>query len=419
MIKLAHPQIDDDDRAAVLAALDSGQLAQGPRVAAFEQAFAAFVAAIGSTRPTAGEHTPADAPDGTDSEPRGDNAAALHAIAVSSGTAALHLALLAHEIGDDRSRPGSPDLRPPSDPRPLPADTPDEVIVPAFSFAATANAVLHAGARPVFVDVRDEDFGIDVAQAAAAITPRTRAVIAVHLYGQTCDVGSLAEVCARRGIALIEDAAQAVGASMAGRAAGAWGTGCFSLYATKNLQTGEGGMITTRDATVAAAARLLRSQGERERYVTEALGYNFRLTEVAAALGLSQLAKLAARSGRRRANAARLSGLLAANRQIVAPRELPGRRHVWHQYTVRVRAGAAARARLQAALRERGIESATFYPTPIHRQPLYRRLGYGNLDLPVASRLASEALSLPVHPALSDDEIDAVASTVNEITGAW
>lgn len=361
MIRIACPEVDEDARRAVLEALGSGQLAQGPRVAAFERAFADFCGTA-------------------------------HAVAVNSGTAALHVALLAHGIG-----PG------------------DEVIVPAFSFAATANVVLQAGATPVFVDVREDDFGIDPDAFEAAITDRTRAVIAVHLYGQPCDVERIAAICAERGIVLIEDAAQAIGAEAGGRRAGSFGTGCFSFYATKNLQTGEGGMITTSDAAVADAARVLRSQGERERYVTEVLGYNYRMTEVAAALGLSQLPKLEERNERRRANAARLSGLLAANRAVVVPRELPGRRHVFHQYTLRVRAGREARDALRAALLARGIESAVFYPTPIHQQPLYRRRGYGDLRLPVADRLAAEVLSVPVHPLLAPSELDAVAAAVNDL----
>jgi dTDP-4-amino-4,6-dideoxygalactose transaminase len=359
-IRIAQPLIDDDDRRAVLDALSSGQLAQGPRVATFEEAFARAC----------------DVP---------------HAVAVSSGTAALHLALAVLGCGDG------------------------EVIVPAFSFAATANAVLQAKARPVFVDVRDDDFGIDPATIAAAVTSQTRAVIAVHLYGQICDIDDIAEICEAHGLALVEDAAQAVGASKDGRPPGSWGTGCFSFYATKNLTTGEGGMITTSDASVADGARLLRSQGERERYVTQALGYNYRMTEMEAALGASQLAKLDARNDVRSAHAARLCGLLAANRDVVVPRDLPGRRHAWHQYTVRVPAGAAARDDLRATLAARGIESAVFYPTPIHRQPLYTRLGYGDARLPVAERLAGEVLSLPVHPALSDADIDEVAAAVN----AW
>jgi dTDP-4-amino-4,6-dideoxygalactose transaminase len=360
LIRLASPIIEDDDRAAVLDALDSGQLVQGPRVEAFERAFAAYCG-VG------------------------------HAVAVNSGTAALHLALLAHGIGEG-----------------------DEVIVPAFSFAATANAALSAGARPLFVDVREDDFGINADEMEGAITPRTRAVIAVHLYGQMCDVAAVAATCERHGIVLIEDAAQAVGASFGDRCAGSWGTGCFSFYATKNLQTGEGGMITTNDASVAGRARMLRSQGEVERYVTEALGYNFRMTELAAALGSTQLAKLDQRTARRRANAARLSGLLAANREIVVPRELPGRGHVWHQYVLRVRGGREPRDALQSALRERGIESAVHYPKPIPAHPLYRRLGYGDCAAPVAERLSGEVLSIPVHPALSDADVDAVAGAVNE-----
>jgi dTDP-4-amino-4,6-dideoxygalactose transaminase len=368
-IKLAQPIIEDEERRAVLKALDSGQLVQGPRVAAFEAAFARYIGVR-------------------------------HAVAVNSGTAALHLALLARGIGEG-----------------------DEVIVPAFSFAATANTVLHAGARPVFVDVRDDDFGIDAAQIEAAITPRTKAIVPVHLYGQTCDINAVAEICGARGLALIEDAAQACGASSGDERAGSWDTGAFSFYATKNLQTGEGGMITTNDDAVADRARLLRSQGERTRYVTEEAGYNYRMTEIAAALGLVQLPKLDARNDVRRANAAgkrtpagrSLSRLLAGCERIVLPKELPGRRHVWHQYTIRVPEGREVRDSLQAGLRERGIETAVFYPTPIHRQPLYQRLGYGGVSMPVAERLAGEVLSLPVHPALSQDDIDTIAAAVLEL----
>ena len=362
MIKLAHPIIEDDERQAVLDVLASGQLAQGPRVAAFEAAFAGYVGVR-------------------------------HAVAVNSGTAALHLSLLVRGIG-----PG------------------DEVIVPAFSFAATANTVLHAGGRPVFVDVREDDFGIDTAQIEAALTARTKAIVPVHLYGQTCDIDRVAEICGAHGLALIEDAAQAVGATHGDERAGSWDTGAFSFYATKNLQTGEGGMITTNDDAVADRARMLRSQGERTRYVTEEAGYNYRMTEIAAALGNAQLPKLDARNDARRANAARLTKLLRANERIATPRELRGRRHVWHQYTIRVLAGREARDALQSGLRERGIETAVFYPTPIHKQPLYQRLGYGNITLPISERLAGEVLSLPVHPALSSADLDAIATAVNEIT---
>lgn len=357
-IRIAQPIIEDDEKRAVIEALESGQLAQGPRVAAFEEAFARYV----GTR---------------------------HTVALSSGTAALHLALLLHDIGRG-----------------------DKVIVPAFSFAATATTVLHAGARPVFVDVREDDFGIDAAQIEGAISSRTRAIVAVHLYGQPCDIEAVRALCAHRKLALIEDAAQAIGAEAGGRRCGSFGTGAFSFYATKNLQTGEGGMLTTGDDAIAERARMLRSQGERTRYVTEEPGYNYRLTEVAAALGHAQLPKLDARIDARRSNAARLSELLSGVDGIVTPRELAGRRHVWHQYTIRVLAGREARDQLQASLRARGIEAAVFYPTPIHRQPLYERLGCGGARLPVAERLAEEVLSLPVHPALSRSDVEEVAAAV-------
>jgi dTDP-4-amino-4,6-dideoxygalactose transaminase len=365
-IKLAQPTVDDDEVQAVADALRSGQLAQGPRVQAFEQAFEKL-------------------------------ADVKHAVAVNSGTAALHVALLAHGIGPTAG--GSPD---------------DEVIAPAFSFAASANCVLQAVAKPVFVDVRESDFNIDVAQVEAAITPRTRAVIAVHLYGQPCEIGALAAISGRRGIVLIEDAAQAVGATFGEKPMGSWSTAAYSFYATKNLFTGEGGMVTTSDGAIAERARLFRSQGERTRYVTDELGWNYRMTEPAAALGLAQLPKLAARNERRAANARTLTQLLADIEGVALPAELPGRTHVWHQYTVRVTAGREVRDRLQAALRERGIESAVFYPAPIHRQPLYQRLGYGDLRLPVAERLADEVLSLPVHPGLSDDDLRTIATAVRD-----
>jgi perosamine synthetase len=266
----------------------------------------------------------------------------------------------------------------------------------------------------VFVDVRESDFNIDVAQVEAAITPRTRAVIAVHLYGQPCDVEAIAAMCRRLGIVLIEDAAQAVGATSGGKSVGSFGTAAYSFYATKNLFTGEGGMVTSNDDAIAERARLFRSQGERTRYVTDELGWNYRMTEPAAAIGLAQLPKLAARNERRAANARTLTNLLAGIDGLALPEEVAGRTHVWHQYTVRVTAGREARDRLQAALRERGIESAVFYPAPIHRQPLYQRLGYGDVQLPVAERLAGEALSLPVHPGLSDDDLRTIAAAVRE-----
>jgi dTDP-4-amino-4,6-dideoxygalactose transaminase len=364
VIPIARPLIDDEEKAAVLAVLDSGHLAQGPRVRELEER----IAALCGTR---------------------------EAVAVSSGTAALMVALAVHGIG-----PG------------------DEVITTPFTFAATANAVLFTGARPVFFDVRDDDFNIDPSLIEAAITPRTRAILPVHLYGQPCDMAAIEAIARKRGLLIVEDACQAHGASVDGRMAGSFGTGCFSFYATKNMTTGEGGMITMDDPAIAEKARRFRNHGESSsRYVSESLGYNFRMSDILAAIGLVQLEKLAGRNEQRRANAAFLSQRL---RGVVVPREMPGRRHVFHHYTVRVPSNdgtAAARDSLAARLAEAGVETGVYYPLPVHRQPLYVGLGYRD-ELPVAERLSREVLSLPVHPGLSQDDLETIVRAVNEVTVA-
>jgi perosamine synthetase len=353
---MAELQIGDKERAAVLAVLDSGQLAAGPVTRRFEETFAREVS-----------HT-------------------REAVAVSNGTAALHLALLAHGIG-----PG------------------DEVITTPFTFQATGNMVLATGARPVFVDVAD-DGNIDVSLVEAAITPRTKALLPVHLYGRMCNIEALSDIARRHGIALIEDAAQAHGAEVGGRRAGSFGTGCFSFYATKNVMTGEGGMLSTDDAATADRLRVLRSHGQSERYFSSELGFNYRTTDLASAIGLPQLARLDEFNAKRRANAAYLSKHL---RGVVAPPEpVEAAACVWHQYTVRVPGG---RDELQAWLRERGVESAVHYPHILPAQKLYRDLGYDEASVPIARRVASEVLSLPVHPGLSQADLETIVSAVN----AW
>ena len=354
MIKIGSPLIGPEEEAGVLAALRSGQLAQGPRVAEFEAAFAGYIG-VG------------------------------HAVAVSSGTAALVAALWAHDVGSG-----------------------DEVLVPTMTFAATGNAVLQTGALPVLVDVREDGLTIDPALLEAAITSLTRAIIPVHLYGQPSDMTAIVEIARRHKLAVIEDACQAVGASWRGRKAGSFGTGAFSFYATKNMTTGEGGMVTTDDAALAGKLRLLRNQGEEVRYRTDILGANYRMTEIAAALGLAQLAKLDGWNEQRRANAAWLSERL---KDVVAPVEQEGAYHVFHLYTVRVPNGR--RDALMAYLRARDIEAGVYYPLCLHQQPLYRKLGIGG-SFPIAEALAAEILSLPVHPALSPDDLERIAGAVNE-----
>ena len=240
--------------------------------------------------------------------------------------------------------------------------------------------MLHAGARPVFVDVRDDDFNIDAAQIEAAITPRTRAIIAVHLYGQMCDIDAVAAICERHGLVLIEDAAQAVGASIGGKRAGAFGTGCFSFYATKNLHDRRRRHDHDERRRRRRARADLRSQGERTRYVTEELGYNYRMTEIAAALGHAQLPKLDARN-ERAARTPRASANCCASNEASSRRANCRGGATSGTSTRSACAPAATRATAcRRALRERGIESAVFYPTPIHHQPLYQRLGYGDVE---------------------------------------
>jgi perosamine synthetase len=355
-IPISKPWIGDEEKAAVLAVLDSGMLAQGPRVAAFEDAFTRLT----GTR---------------------------HAIATSSGTTALHLALLAHGIG-----PG------------------DEVITSPFTFIASVNTILFTGATPVFADIQEGTFNIDPNWVEAAITPRTKALMPVHLYGQPCDMGELIALAERHGIAIIEDAAQAIGATYGGRQAGSFGTGCFSLYATKNVMTGEGGMITTDDDHVADQCRLLRNHGMRQRYHYEMLGYNFRLTDVLAAIGIAQLDRMPEATRRRRENARFLNAQIES---VTTPAIKEGREHVWHQYTVRVPDGMD-RDDAVKRLDEAGIGTGIFYPGGAHQFAHIKEV-VGDIEMPVTDRVASSVISLPVHPLLEQADLERIVAAVNAL----
>ena len=352
MIPIARPQMGEEEKERVWEAMSSGSLAQGPRVKQLEDEFAAFVGAD-------------------------------HAVATSSGTTALHLALLGHDIG-----PG------------------DEVITVPFTFIASANSIVYTGARPVFVDIDERDFTMDVDQVEAAITPRTKAIMPVSLYGQPADMPAIAEIAERRGLALIEDAAQAHGAAVDGRKSGTWGAGAFSFYPTKNMTTGEGGMLTTSDAAYADRVRLLREHGMKVRYHHDIVGYNFRMTDIAAAIGLAQLPKLPGYNDRRRTIAARYDAELSG---VITPFVRARVSHVYHQYTIRV----SERDAFAERLKERGVGSAIYYPIPVHRQKPFIAMGYGEGSFPVTDGLTAQVLSIPVHPALSDEEVDAVIAAVN------
>lgn len=310
-----------------------------------------------------------------------------YAIATSSGTTALHLALMAHNIG-----PG------------------DEVITTPFTFIASANSILFTGAKPVFVDVEEDTFNINADQVERAITKRTKAIMPVHLYGQICDMGALNSIAEGNGLTIIEDACQAVGATYFGRRAGSFGTGAFSLYATKNVMSAEGGMITTDDDGIAERCRFLRNHGMKRRYHYEMLGYNYRMTDLHAAIGLAQLKRLEEFTDKRRANASYLSGRIES---VKTPTVKPGRGHVWHQYTIRVNDGRD-RSAASNQLNDAGIGTGIFYPIPAH-QHTYMREIVGDIRLPIAEMLAKEVMSLPVHPQLSLSDLDTIVAAVNKL----
>ena len=289
--------------------------------------------------------------------------------------------------------------------------TGDEVITVSFSFNATASAILQTGATPVFVDVAASDFCIDPALVEAAITERTRAIMPVHLYGLLADMDALEGIARRYALPIVEDAAQAVGATYSGKRAGRFGPAMFSLYATKNVTSGEGGMATTDDDQLAERLRLYRNHGMRVRYLHDELGTNLKPTDIAAAIGLVQLEKADEMARRRRHNASRLSEALA---DFHIPTTPAGREHVWHQYTMRF---PGERDAVAAALRERGVGTLAYYPVPIHRQPYLRsRLpAAADLHLPVTDRLADEVLSIPVRPNLTDEELEQVIDAVRSV----
>tara|TARA_Y100001958_G_scaffold157744_1_gene153627 strand:- start:446 stop:1585 length:1140 start_codon:yes stop_codon:yes gene_type:complete len=349
MIPAAKPLIGADEGEAVMRVLRSGMIAQGPEVAAFEEDFSAIV---GGRR----------------------------CVAVNSGTSALHIGMVALGIG-----PG------------------DEVIVPSFTFAATGNSVALTGATPVFVDIEADSFCIDPVAAEAAITERTVAIMPVHLYGHPAAMDRLRPVAERHGLALIEDAAQAHAASLHGVPVGAAGTvAAFSFYPTKNMTSGEGGMIVTDDPDIERAARLLRNQGMERRYENEVVGFNVRMTDLHAAIGRVQLAKLPGWTAQRQANAAYLDAKLSG---VIVPPVADGAVHVYHQYTIR----SERRDELMQQLADQGVGSGVYYPIPTHRLPSFDL----DLDLPETAKAAAEVLSLPVHPALSDEDLATIVEAVS------
>ncbi len=357
MIPIARPDLGAVEIAAVTEVIESGMLAQGRKVKELEDAWAGFV---------------------------GVN----HAIAMGNGTQAL-MAIFAG-IGLE---PG------------------DEVITVSHTFAATANAILYTGATPVFIDIEPDTYLIDAKKIEAAITPRTRAICPVHLFGLVADMDMIRAIADRHGLAVVEDACQAHGATFRGRPAGSFGHGAFSLYATKNMTTAEGGFVTTNDDRLADWLRLYRNQGMRARYQFEMLGYNFRMTDLAAAIGIAQFDKLERNTARRQAIARRYDEAFA-DLPVRLPVTPDGRVHVFHQYTVDV---GAERDAIVAELREAGVGADIYYPIPVHRQEYIMERGL-HADLPVTDAAAARTLALPMYPGLPEADqrivVDALRAAV-------
>lgn len=359
-IPVSSVDLPEDVAAEVLAVLRSGQLAQGARVAALESG----VAELMNVR---------------------------NVVAVSNGTTALVAAL--------RS------LR-------LPPES--EVVTSPFTFVATVNACLIAGLRVRFADINPDDFALDASAAARAIGPSTRCLLPVHLYGQTGDMNALMRVATEHGLLVVEDAAQALLATSEGKFAGTWGTGCFSLYATKNLTSGEGGLITTDDDEQASWLRAYRNQGMVQQYVYEILGENCRLTDIQAAIALPQLKTYEQNVTARRENARLLQEGLDGVSGLHIPREMNGRHHVWHQFTVIVDpASGVTRDQVADGLARRGIGAGIYYPRLLGDYPHIGtdpRVTVGNT--PNAASIAASCLSLPVHPRVTPHQIDEIIDGV-------
>ena len=313
---------------------------------------------------------------------------AKHVLAVNSGTAALHCAMLA--LGIKKG---------------------DEVIVPSFTFLSTANVVLACGGKPVFVDNK-ADYTIDPAAVKKAITRRTKAVIPVHLYGYPADMDEISELASKRSIAVIEDAAQSLGAEYRGRRTGTLSqAGCFSLYATKVVTSGEGGAISTNDDDFAEKLRLVRNHGQVHGYDSRCLGFNYRLTEIAAAIGSVQMDKLPAFLEARRRNTAFLRERLEGLKGVEFTQAASDRTHVFYLYTLDL---SKNRDKIQAKLKERGVGAAVYYQPPVHKAPLYAKGGYSGLKLKNAERASGHVLSLPIHPGLTQEALERVAEAFEE-----
>jgi perosamine synthetase len=362
MIQINAPQIGEEEIEAVVKVMKSGGLTHGlgagPTVTAFEKAFAAY-------------------------------AKAKHAVAMNTGTAALHSSLVAAGI-----RCG------------------DEVILPSFTFVATAEVVVMSGAKPVFVDIDPDTYTVSPRAIKKAVTKKTKALMPVDLYGLPADMEPVREIAERYGLKIVEDAAQAHGAVYKGKPPGAFAdAACWSFYGSKNMTTGEGGMITTNDERIAGIARIMRSHGEKEKYMSDMLGHNYHMPEIEAAIGCEQLKRLPEFVSKRRKNVAKLTEILEKSKKLQLPGEPKGFKCSYYLYTVRLKnASRAKRDKLVEGLRQKGIGAFVCYVNPIHLMPFYHK--FGKYKLPVTEQASEQVFSLPVHPGVTEEQIDYIGETV-------
>lgn len=365
MINISQPIIEDEEINAVVEVLHSGMIAQGSKVAEFEKAFAKYC----NTK---------------------------YAVAVNNGTAAIHTALYALDI-----KPG------------------DEVITVPFTFVATANPILMQGGKVVFCDISEKDYCIDPEQLESKITPKTKAILPVDLYGQIYNYEAIKQIADKHDLKIMEDAAQSIGAKRNSMRAGNFGeVASFSLYATKNISTGEGGVITTNDENLMKRCKLFRHHGQSEekKYEYLELGYNYRMTDIAAAIGVEQLKKIDRFMKIRNTNATLYNKGLKEIDGIILPSVSSGNTHVYHQYTIRITPNARfSRNELIDYLKENDIGSGVYYPKPLHLHHHFSKMGYKKGDFPISEKVSQQVLSLPVHPSLSEDDIASVIDKIRTL----
>ncbi len=357
-IPIAKPTMGEEEKQSVWKVMESGALAQGGTVQQFEDRFAEFIGVK-------------------------------HAIATTNGTTSLHIALLSAGI-----QPG------------------DEVITTPFSFMATASSIIFTGAKPVFADIYPDTWNIDPESIRKAITSKTKAIMPVQLYGQSADMDPIMEISKEHDLKVIEDACQAHGAKYKGKGVGAIGdAACFSFYPTKNMTTGEGGMITTNSDQIAESARLLRNHGQTKRYEHSAVGYNFRMTNIHAAIGIVQLEKLPGFNANRRKNAAFFTEHLNGLPGIQTPVVSDFAHHVFHQYTLRVK----DRDKFREYLTSKGISTGVYYPDVLYNSPAIRDALPGEYVMcPVSEHATTEVISLPIHPYLTQEELEYIVAAITE-----